>query len=127
MSRYNSEPGLLSRAPEYQQAKIYSLKGMERMASELYLEVQPNNLFYFPFIQTPVLMAQNMIDDESGALDKRPGSELYLDNPDGEAVQELMQFTSYADNLMQQIRISGNHIYSYAYSGNSWGNPINPH
>lgn len=110
--------------PEYNVGQIYSFQGLDRISSEMYLEVQPNNLFYFPFITSPLIMAQNIIDDESGALDKRPGSELYLDNPDGQPVQELIQFTSYSDSLMQQLRISGNHIYSYAYSGNSWGSPI---
>ena len=82
-------------ATEYQTAKIYSYNGMNRIASAMYLESQPQNLFYFPFITTPVIMGMNVIDDESGAVNKRPGLELYLDNPDNEPVQELIQFTLY--------------------------------
>ena len=111
-------------ATEYQTAKIYSYNGMNRIASAMYLESQPQNLFYFPFITTPVIMGMNVIDDESGAVNKRPGLELYLDNPDNEPVQELIQFTSYSDAIVQQLRISGTSIYKYAYSGNSWGSSI---
>jgi hypothetical protein len=109
---------------EYLTAKIYSFTGMDRISSDLYLETEPNNLFYFPFISSSVLMGQNVVDDEAGALNKRPGSILYLDNPDGEPVQELIQFLNYQTNLIQQLRVSGNSIYRYTYSGSSWGSSI---
>ena len=110
---------------EYNEAKITTFNGLDRISSALYLESQPQALFYFPFVATPLLFALNVVDDETGAINKRGGFQTYLDNPDGLPVTSLIQFTNYGNtNTVKQLRVSGPNIYVYSYSGNSWGTPV---
>lgn len=108
---------------EDEKANIIFSNGMDRIISDLMHESDPTNVMFFPFIQSSILMGMNLIDNESGTIEKRAGCDIYLDNPDNEPVQNLYQYTNNS-NLSMQIRISGNSIYVYRYEGNSWNTAI---
>jgi hypothetical protein len=108
---------------EDNKANITFSNGIDRIISDFMHESDPQSVMFFPFVQSSLLMAINVIDNESGTLSKRNGSETYLDNPDGEPVTALIEYTNNSDITMQ-IRVSGNNIYVYRYQGSSWNTPI---
>jgi len=54
-------PNLAQQQPnEYPVGKIYTLEGLDRITSDMALEADTSQLFYFPFIKTPLLQAINV-------------------------------------------------------------------
>lgn len=108
--------------------------GMDRDSSSIYLESNPERAIdpvtaslyqenIPPFMKSQLMLAINVNDDIVGFLGKRPGTKLFLDNPDGQLVEELISYIDTNNNVFI-FRVSGNHIYRYSYVGNTWGIPV---
>lgn len=65
----------------------------------------------------------NYNSDTFFAKKRRSGYSLFLNNPDNEPVYALIPFDR-ADGERFVYRVSGNYLYSYNYSGNTWGSAL---
>lgn len=104
-------------------AKIFTFQGVDRLSSDLLLESTYNTLSTAPYISTPILLGINCDDSVLGGLAKTPGFQVWLDNPDNQPVQNIIQYINTLGDLYY-VRVSGNSIYVNTTGTGSWGSPV---